>query len=1089
MSGMRNNLGMGVARAALLAGSVLASAAWGSSATGAAAANAPPAASPAAGAFTGYGPQTFEGLQWRLIGPFRGGRVTGVTGVSGDRDTYYFGAAAGGVWKTTDAGVTWKPLWDNFPQASPAVGAVAVAPSDPRIVYAGTGEMNIRGNVVSGNGLYKSSDAGKTWTFVGLPHSGAIGRILIDPKNPEIVFVAALGDIFADNDERGLFKSTDGGKTWRKVLYVDDKTGASDVRFDPTDPKVMWAGMWQAYRKPWIMESGGPGGGLYKSTDGGETWTRQSGHGLPNGLIGRVNIAPTSDPKRVYAMIEAKKGGLYRTDDGGESWTLVNDKNDYRQRAWYFNGVFADPKTPDTVYVLNTSLYRSTDAGKTFKAIRVPHGDTHELWIDPADPKRMINSNDGGAIVTVDGGESWSSEENQPTAQFYHVAADDRFPFHIYGAQQDNSTIDIATAGESGGVGIEDWRDAGGGESGFVVPDLKHPGVVYASGYGAELTRLDPATGEERQITPWPRNTMGWAPKDLAHRFQWTAAILLSNHPDHALYFASEVLWKSVDEGQSWTVISPDLTRNDKDHQQSSGGPLTKDNTSVETFGTIFALAESPIEMGLIWAGSDDGLVHITRDGGAHWADVTPPGLVADSTVESIESDPRDPATAYLAAERRRLNDDRPLAFVTHDYGRTWASISSDLPTGAALHAIRADPERAGLLYAATELGVFLSYDSGAHWSSLQLNLPRTPVHDLTVHGDSLAIATHGRAFWMLDDLAPIRQWSKDDATAKVHLFAPAPASHTVFPTRLGGLRAPGGANPPAGVEIVYSLATGVGTPPPPPGEKTPDVDKTKAKAPDPWSGRLKLEILDAQGTVVRTYPDPHVVKDTSEAAPSEDEDEGPRGGGEPKLPHLAGLNRFVWDLHEDGAVAIPHAPLWAGSVRGPKALPGHYQVRLTLDGASQTAPFDVTPDPRVSATPADLQAQFDLQKAIVAKLTEVDEAVLAIRDLRHRIGEVTAKDPSKAKAGAALDAKITAIEEVLIQPRAHASEDALNYPVRLNNMIAALNALVGSADARPTDQEAAMFKTLSAEADTQLAAWREIEAGEAKAFAAGVKS
>ncbi len=1038
--------------------------------------------------FAGYGSQTFQGLDWRLVGPFRGGRATGVTGVSGDRDTYYFGAAAGGVWKSTDAGVSWKPLWDHFPEASPAVGAVAAAPSNPSIVYAGTGEMNIRGDVVAGNGLYRSDDAGKTWRFIGLRHSGAIGRILIDPKNPDIVFVAALGDIFADNDERGLFKSTDGGKTWRKVLYVDAKTGASDVRFDPHDPKIMWAGLWQAYRKPWIMESGGAGGGLYKSTDGGETWARQSGHGLPEGLIGRVNIAPTSDPKRIYAMIEAKKGGLYRTDDGGQTWALINDKNDYRQRAWYFNGVFADPKAPDTVYVLNTNLYRSTNAGKTFKVIKVPHGDTHELWIDPTDPKRMINSNDGGAIVTVDGGETWSSEQNQPTAQFYHVTADDRFPFHILGAQQDNSTIDIATAGQSGGVGIEDWRDAGGGESGFVVPDLQHPGVIYGSGYGAELTRLDESTGELRQITPWPRNTMGWAPKDLEHRFQWTAAILLSNHPDHALYFASEVLWRSTDQGQSWSIISPDLTRNDKAHQQSSGGPLTKDNTSVETFGTIFALAESMKEDGLIWAGSDDGLIHLTRDGGAHWADVTPPGLAADTTVESIESDPRDPATAYVAAERRRLNDDAPIAFVTHDYGKTWRSLVSDLPPGAALHVIRTDPVRAGLLYAGTEIGVFVSFDDGDHWRSLQLNLPRTPVHDLTVHGDSLALATHGRAFWMLDDLAPIRQWADADAKDRMHLFAPASASRTVFPNRPGGLRAPGGANPPAGAEIVYSLASGVGTPPPPPGEKAPEADtsadKSKPAPPDPWAGRLKLEILDSHGAVVRTYPDPNKVKDMGEPAPSEDE-EGPRSAHAPKLPHLSGLNRFVWDLRYEGAVAIPHAPLWAGSVQGPKALPGRYQVRLTLDGVSQTAPFEVVADPRLSVTPADLKAQFDLQEAIVAKLTEVDQAVLAIRDLRRRIDAATAKDPSRAKAGQALDARITAIEEVLIQPRAHASEDALNYPVRLNNMLAALNALAGSSDARPTDQETAMFKTLSGEANVQLAPWRAIEAGDAKAFAA----
>ena len=1013
------------------------------------------------------------GLTYRLVGPFRGGRATGVTGVVGDPSVYYFGAAAGGLWKTTDAGVTWKPLWDHFPQASPAVGAVAVAPSDPKIIYAGTGEVNIRGNVVTGNGLYKSVDAGKTWAFSGLADSQAIGRIIIDPNNPNIVFVAALGHPFGDNAERGVFKSTDGGVTWRKVLFVDDKTGASDVRFDPTNSKTIWAGMWQAYRKPWLMESGGPGGGLYKSVDGGETWARQSGGGLPEGVLGRINIAPTSDPMRVYAMIEAAKGGLYRTDDGGKTWALINDKNDYRQRAWYFNGVFADPKTPSTVYVLNTRAYKSTDAGKTFKALKTPHGDNHELWIDPSNPTRIINSNDGGADISVDGATTWTSVQNQPTAQFYHIAADNDFPFHILGAQQDNSTIEIATAGRSGGVGIEDWWDVGGGESGYVVPDPGDSNIVYASGYGAEITRYDHRTGEKRQITPWPRNTMGWAPKDLKYRFQWTAPILLSAHAPHALYFAAQVLFRSTDQGQSWTVISPDLTRDDPSKQQASGGPITKDNTSVETYGTIFSVAESPKAQGLIWVGSDDGLVHLTRDDGAHWEDVTPKALPEWATVDTIEPDPRDPGTAYVAADRHRLDDFKPYAFITHDFGKTWALITDGLPTDAYVHVVRADPTVAGLLYAGDEKGVYVSRDDGAHWRPLKLNLPVVPIHDLVVHGDSLGVATHGRAFWVLDDLSPVRQWSDALAGEKVHLFRPASANHTIFPSRPGELRDGGGANPPAGAVIDYYLSPSVGTTRPP-VDQTDEEKKAAAKASDPLASRFKLEILDDQGRVIRVLPDP-------KALPFDPDEEDARPP--PRLTHFAGLNSYVWDLRYEGATPIAHAPLWAGSLQGPKAVPGHYQARLTVDGASQVQPFDIVADPRLSVTQADLQKQFALEAAITAKLSAVNDAVLQIRAERALL---LAAKPSAASD--ALKAKLPEIEEVLIQPRAHASEDALNYPVQLNNMLAALGSLVGSTDAAPTAQDQAMYEELAAKADSELALWRQLQTTELVA-SNGVKS
>ncbi|WP_158913535.1 glycosyl hydrolase [Caulobacter sp. S45] len=1040
----------------------------------------------------------FTGLKYRLVGPFRGGRVTGVAGVPGDPSTYYFGAASGGLWKTTDGGVVWKPLWDDFPEASPAVGAIAVARSDPKTIYVGTGEINIRGNVLTGNGLYKSTDAGKTWRFSGLRDSQVIGRIIVDPTNPNIVFVAALGHTFGENEERGVFKSVDGGATWKKVLYVDRKTGASDVAFDPSNPKVLYAGMWQAYRKPWIMESGGPGSGLYKSVDGGETWTRLSGGGLPEGILGRINVAPTPDPKRVYAMIEAKHGGLYRSDDGGKTWALINDKNDYRQRAWYFNTVFADPKKADTLYVLNTGLYRSTDAGKTFKTLHPRHGDNHELWIDPTDTRHMVEGNDGGANVSLDNGETWSSELNQPTAQFYHIAADDRFPFHIMGAQQDNTTVETATAGRSG-VGLEDWYEVGGGESGYVVPDPTDPEIVYAGGYDAEITRFDHRTATSRQITPWPRNTMGWAPQDLKYRFQWTAPIMVSRHAPHALYFGAQVLFRSLDQGDSWTVISPDLTRNDKTKQQSSGGPLTKDNTSVETYGTIFSVAESPVQKDLIWTGSDDGLIHITQTGGGVWADVTPKAMPEWATVDMVEADPHAPSTAYVAADRHRLDDFKPYAFRTEDFGKTWTPIANGIPEGAYVHVVRADPARKGLLYAGTEQGVFVSFDDGARWRPLRLNLPVVPVHDLVVHGDSLAVATHGRSFWIIDDLSPVRQWSEAAAGEKAHLFRPAAANHTSFGGRGGGEGDPSAPNPPTGAQVFYTLAASVGSPRPAPGAES-DKDKKdgdekaenkkdgghKDAKPDPWASRLKIEILDAGGHVVRTFPTPKPpVADDAD----EDEDEGPRSPKAVKLSHFAGLNSFAWDLRYESAVAIPHSPLWAGSVAGPKAMPGRYQVRLTVDGASQTQPLEIVADPRETITPEQYRKQFELHSAIDAELTTVHEAVLDIRAVRDRIHEAVKASAAKpdasqvAAAADALDRKMTGIEEVLIQPRAHASEDALNYPVQLNNMLAALGNLVGSGDAEPTSQDQQMFAELKAKSDQQLMAWRTLKTNDVPAF------
>ncbi|HET7212921.1 MAG TPA: glycosyl hydrolase, partial [Terriglobia bacterium] len=637
----------------------------------------------------------WKALQYRLIGPFRGGRVVAVSGVVGEPNTFYFGAVAGGVWKTTDGGLNWTPLTDKEKDMSPSIGALAVSESNPNVIYVGTGEACIRGNIVGGNGVYKSIDAGKTWKAAGLTDTHTIGRIIVDPKNPDRAFVAALGHPFADNEERGIFRTLDGGKTWQKVLYKDAKSGGIDVTFAPSNPNLLFAALWQTQRTPWSLDSGGPGSGLYRSSDGGNTWKELTGHGLPDGPLGRIGVTVAgSNPNRVWAIIEAKKGGIYRSDDGGDTWQLMTDDHRFRQRAWYYSHIFADPKSEDTVYILNTGVYRSHDGGKTFARIPAPHGDNHGLWIDPGNPERLINGNDGGATISVDGGKAWSTEYNQPTAQFYHVTTDSRFPYYIYGAQQDNSTVGIASASPDGAIDRPDWYDVGGGESGYIAPDPTDPQIVYAGSYGGEITRYDHRTGELQNMNPWPVNPIGWGAADLKHRFQWTEPIVFSPHDPHTMYFAGEVLFKTTNGGMNWTVISPDLTRNDKSKQQSSGGPITKDNTGVEVYDTIFSVVESPVQKGLIWAGSDDGLVHLTRDGGQHWENVTPKTMPEWGTVSMLEASPRDGGTAYMVVERHKMDDFAPYIFKTTDFGKTWTSLVSGISSDDYVHAVRVDPRR-----------------------------------------------------------------------------------------------------------------------------------------------------------------------------------------------------------------------------------------------------------------------------------------------------------------------------------------------------------------------------------------------------------
>jgi photosystem II stability/assembly factor-like uncharacterized protein len=990
-------------------------------------------------------------LKWRQVGPFRGGRALAITGVAGDPDTYYFGAVAGGVWKTTNGGLTWLPVTDKTGIMS--VGAIAVAPSDPNVIYVGTGESCIRGNISYGDGMYKSVDGGKTWTHIGLEDSQHIAKVLVHPVNPEVVYVAAMGHAYGENEMRGVYRSSDGGKSWQKILYKDTKTGAIDLVFDPSNPHVLFAALWEAHRTPWTMVSGGPGSGLYKSSDDGATWKRLEGHGLPSGVLGRIGVAVSgADGNRVYAIIEAEKGGIYESADGGETWHLVNPDHRFTQRAWYFHHIFADPKNVDAIYVLNTAVYRSTDAGKTFEVIRAPHGDNHGLWIDPTHPQWIANVNDGGASISHDGGKSWTTQANQPTAQFYHVATDNDFPYHIYGAQQDNSTVAIASRSDHGVIDRPDWYAVGGGESGFVVPDPTDSNIVYAGSYDGLITRFDKKTDQVQDIASWPLNPMGSGAAELKHRFQWTAPIHISPHDPKVIYHGGEAIFKTTDGGMTWTPISGDLTRNDKNKQQSSGGPLTQDNTSVEYYDTVFAIAESPVEKGVIWAGTDDGLVQLTRDGGAHWANVTSKEFGDWSEVNLIEPSPHTAGTAYVAIDRHKLDDYRPYFFKTTDYGKTWTKITSGLPADGYAHAVREDPKRKGLLFAGTENGIYVSFDDGSHWQSLKLNLPTTPIHDLTIKGNDLIVATHGRSFWSLDDISLLREMTVSTANEDAHLYQPA---QTVRFPGLGFMLPPTipvGANPPAGAIIDYYL-------------------KAAPKE------QITLEFLDAQGRVLRKYSS----KKPTEGPSPEEEEFGFTRTSE-ALPAEAGLNRFVWDLRTEPPVRVPGAVTWGGRPSGVLVVPGKYQVKLTVAGKSSTASFEVVKDPRIPASQADLEKQAELAQRIRDRVSAGHEAVNQIRSVRSQLDALKKRLAADASAKPVLEAadalskKMSAVEEKIIQPKSKSGEDPLNYPIQAADQLVALQGTVESADTGPTAASFTVFDELNARLETQLAAWHDIQ-------------
>jgi photosystem II stability/assembly factor-like uncharacterized protein len=987
-----------------------------------------------------------EGYGFRGIGPYRGGRSAAVAGIPGDPLTYYFGGTGGGVWKTKDGGQSWHCVSDGSFGGS--IGAVAVSEWDPNVVYVGGGEKTVRGNVSHGYGMWRSNDAGATWTSLGLDDTHHIGRIRIHPRDPETVYVAAMGHLFGPNDQRGLYRSRDGGRSWQRILFVDADTGCVDLAMDPTNPRILYASFWRVRRKPWTFESGGPGSSMWKSIDGGDTWTEITRRpGLPAGTIG-INCLTVSplDPDRVWAIVEAEDGGVFRSDDGGETFRRTSDDRNLRQRAWYYTRIYADTRDRDTVYVLNVQFWRSKDGGSEFESIDTPHADHHDLWIAPENADRMVIGDDGGAQVSFDRGANWTTYHNQPTAQFYRVTVDDSFPYRIYGAQQDNSTVRIRHRTGTGTISEHDWEPTAGGESGWIAPDPRDPDIVYGGSYGGYLTRLNHRTGEVRAVNVWPDNPMGHGAEGMKERFQWNFPILFSRHEPGLLFAAGNRLWATRDEGESWQAVSGDLTRNDPTKLGPSGGPITKDNTSVEYYATIFALAEDHHRPGVIWTGSDDGRVHLTRDGGATWQDVTPKGMPEWIQINAIEADPHLEGGVYLAATMYKSDDFGPYLYRSNDYGRTWKKIVRGIPPTHFTRVLRADPARAGLLYAGTESGLYVSFDDGGNWHALQLNLPIVPITDLAVKDHDLVVATQGRSFWILDDLTVLHQWADRLQERPFALFAP---RETWRISGAGRWSETGhvGEDHPSGALVHYRVA-----------------------APMPDSNAVALRILDGDGAVIRTY--------TPNAKERRD-----------RMPLEEGMNRLVWDLRHADARRFEGLVLWAGSTRGPRALPGSYGVRLIVGADSTEATFVLKQDPRSTSTADELRAQFDFLVQLRDELSEVHRAIEHIRRVREQIRSAVARAASLpaheelVEASKPLLARLEEIEQALYQTKNRSSQDPLNYPIRLNNKIAALASTVAMGDFAPTAQARAVHAELKPQVDAQLAALRAVLAEEVPRF------
>ncbi len=988
----------------------------------------------------------YSSLEYRLVGPFRGGRSAAVTGVPGQPNLFYFGATGGGVWKTTDGGRTWENISDGFFGGS--IGAVEVSQSDHNVIYVGGGEKTLRGNVSSGYGIWKSVDAGKTWKSVGLEKSRHVPRIRIHPDNPDIVYAAVLGDIYKPSQDRGVYKSMDGGTTWKKILFANDQAGAVDLILDPTNTRIIYASTWRAQRTPYSLSSGGDGSALWKSTDSGETWTEISkNEGFPEGTLGIMGVAVSpANPDRVWAIVENKdKGGLYRSEDGGKKWTQVNSERKLRQRAWYYTRVYADTEDQDMVYVLNVRYHRSTDGGKTFETFNAPHGDHHDLWIAPENPKRMIIGDDGGAQISYDGGITWSTYYNQPTAQFYRVTTDNAFPYRIYAAQQDNSTIRIRHRSDDRTIGEDDWEPTAGGESAHLAIDPTNDDIVYGGSYGGFLTRVNHDAKTVRGINVWPDNPMGYGAEGMKYRFQWNFPIIFSKHDPKKLYTFSNHVHLSTDEGQSWKLLSGDLTRNDPDKLVSSGGPITQDNTGVEYYCTIFAANESPLVEGLLWVGSDDGLIHVSRDGGTNWENVTPSGMPEWSMVNSIEPSAFDAGTCYVAATRYKLGDFKPYLYKTTDYGKTWQKITTGIGEEHFTRVLREDPKRKGLLYAGTETGMYISFDDGRNWKPFQLNLPIVPITDLAVKENNLVVATQGRSLWIIDDLTVLHQVNESASGREAVLYKPKDA----YRTKGGTTRTPSkteGQNHPNGVITHFYLK---------------DFAEKDSVA---------LTYTNAAGDTLATY---------SNYAKKKDE----------KLQVKAGGNTHLWDTRGKGAQDFEGMILWWASLDGAKAVPGNYRVHLTFNGESQTQPFSILPDPRAEVTVAQMQEQYDFISDINATVDKAHGSIKKIRKIKDQLeafmtqykGDKTTEDlVAKAKK---MKEEFEEVEKALYQTQNRSGQDPLNFPIRLTNKLAHLNSLVSIDDFHPTEQDIAVKNELTTEIITQLDQFDTLVSEEIEAF------
>jgi photosystem II stability/assembly factor-like uncharacterized protein len=950
-------------------------------------------------------PALYQGMQWRNIGPFRGGRSDAVAGVPQNPHLYYFGGVGGGLWKTENDGLTWTNITDGQLKTS-SVGAVAVAPSDPNVLYLGMGENDARGVAIShGDGVYKSTDAGRTWKHAGLDLTRAISRIRISPTNPDLVYVAAQGATFGATKDRGVYRSKDGGATWQNVLFVNETTGPCELAMDPSNPRILYAAFWDHLRKPWEVRSGGPGSGIYKTVDGGETWQKIN-EGLPK-LMGKIGISVSANPERLYAVVEADPdGGVYRSDNGGRTWALMNSTNwALKTRSWYYMKIFADTKNPDVVWVLNANVSRSIDGGRNWTGVPTPHGDNHDMWINPSDPDNIIEANDGGANISFDSGRSWSTQENQPTAQFYRVNVDDRYPYWVYAGQQDNTTVAIKSAVDGPGIGWKDWHSVGGCESAWVDFDPKKPDQIYATCYQGQITEYEEDTMEARDVQEYPSLPLALPSREMKYRYNWSGPVLVSKIDPRVIYHASQVLMRSENRGRTWAPISPDLTNPDDRTQGYGGGPITNEGAGGEVYNTIYYVAESPKDKNTLWTGSDDGVVEMTRDAGKSWKKIALPGL-ADAQINAIELSPHDPGTVYIAATRYKWNDMAPYIFKTTDFGQSWTKLIDGIPAGSWAHVVREDPVKKNLLYAGTETGVYISFDGGAKWQPLQMNLPVTPVNDLKIHSDDLVAATSGRAFWILDDLSPLRELNASVAKEPVHLFQPRPAIRANLGAGQGGgpRDAALGKNPPAGAIL----------------------DFTVAKA-----GSVVIEIHDGAGNLVR------------------------------KISNIAakpGINRTTWDLRYDSPTLVPGILLF-GSLRGRKVVPATYEARLIADGETRTAKVEVKKDPRISATPQQFADQNKLLAEIDGELDDLHKSVNRMRGVRTQVEDLLkrAKDSgldlaALQSSGKALIDKLDAEEEALVQKRTVDGQTVINFPTKLAHHLTALHNFVDDAEADVTD-------------------------------------